>query len=380
MVQRRIGISDVTVGVPLPWDVFDASGILLLHRGHVVNEQRQVEALIERGLYVDFPGSGNMRRSYAPILPRKEKPSVLRLINQANKRLEHVLRNLAAEPDAEGKILEITEIIRSAIAANADIALACILLNQIPGPYAVRHCTDTAIVSILVAQTMQKPAAEIMSIAAAALTMNVSMQSYHDRLQKREGTLSVREIAIMRQHPQKGVEALQQAGITDHDWLSYVLHHHENEDGSGYPGGLSGQDIPQNAKIIALADRYCARVSDRCYRKSLLPNIALRDIFIEQGRSIDPLLASYFIKELGLYPPGTLVRLQNQEIGVVTRKGLTATTPIVHTVISPDDALLQAPVRRDTGNEVYAIRETLHEKKLTMRFEMRFLWGEEATP
>lgn len=380
MAHRRISVSDVTVGIPLPWDVYDDNGILLLNQGYVVNDQRQVDILIGRGLYVDFPYPGNGYRPSASLLPKKEKPSVLRMINQANKQLEYILLNLATEPDAECKILEIAEAINFAIAANADIALASILLNQIPGMYAVRHCTDTAIVSILVAQTMQKPAEEIMSIAAAALTMNVSMLSYHDRLQKREGTLTEKEFSIMRQHPQRGVEALQQAGIRDHDWLSYVLHHHENEDGSGYPNGLYGQDIPQNAKIVALADRYCARISARSYRKSLLPNTALRDIFIDQGKSIGPLLASYFIKELGLYPPGTLVRLQNQEIAVVTRKGLTATTPIVHAVISPGGALLPAPAKRDTGNEVFAIREALHEKKLTMRFEMRHLWGEEANP
>lgn len=380
MAQRRISISDVTVGDPLPWDVFDSSGVLLLHQGYIVNDQRQVEVLIERGLYVDFPSPGNMRRPSAQILPKKEKPSVLRLINEANKRLEHVLLNLQNEANAEAKILEIAKVVDFAVGLNSDVALACILLNQISGVYAVRHCTDTAIVSILVARTMQKSADEIMSIIAAALTMNIGMLSYHDRLQKKESVLTEEEFAIMRQHPRNGVDALQQAGITDHDWLSYVLHHHENEDGSGYPSGLAGQDIPQNSKIIALADRYCARVSARSYKKSLFPNTALRDIFVDQGRSVDPLLAAYFIKELGLYPPGTFVRLQNREIAVVTRKGAAPTTPIVHAIIGPGGGLLGSSAKRDTGNNIYAIQEVLHEKKLTMRFEMHQLWGEEANP
>lgn len=379
MAYSRISDSDIAIGDPLPWDVFDSNGTLLLQRGATVIDQRQMDALIQRGMYADFVRPdwiGSARQ----LLPRREKTSVLRLINAANRQLEQVLLNFLNTADAEAEILEVARAIDLAVEANADIALACILLNQIVGKYAVRHCTDTAIVSILVAQAMQKPADEIMSITAAALTMNISMLSYHDKLQQRDGNLTDRELAAMQQHPQKAVEMLQAAGVRDHDWLSYVLHHHENEDGTGYPNGLAGQDIPQNAKIIALADRYCARVSGRNYRKSLLPNLALRDIFVEQSRSIDPLLSSYFIKELGLYPPGTLVRLQNMEIGVVTRKGPTATTPIVHAVIGAGGGLLSSPARRETINGGYAIREALHEKKLTMRFEMHQLWGEEASP
>lgn len=372
-------MADITVGAPLPWDVFNSKGVLLLQRGFVLNDPRQVAALVERGLYAYYPDLDEVRPRPA-LLPRREKPSVLRLINDANRKLEHALFNLQDVADAEGRILEIAKAIGTAIELNSDIALACILLNQISGMYAVRHCTDTAIVSILVAQTMQKSADEIMSITAAALTMNVGMMAYHDRLQKKDSPLTEREMAMMREHPQQAVDALQRSGIRDHDWLSYVLHHHENEDGSGYPNGLAGQDIPQNAKIIALADRYCARVSARSYRKSWFPNTALRDIFVDEGRSVDPLLAAFFIKELGLYPPGTLVRLQNGEIGVVVRKGKAPTTPAVHAIIGPGGSLLANPVRRDTGNEMFAIQEVLHEKRLTMRFEMHQLWGEEAHP
>lgn len=379
MAYRRIKLSDVAVGAPLPWDVFDESGVLLLHRDFVVTDQRQVTALIERGLYADVVDRSSILVGQQ-VSPKKEKPSVLRLINEANKNLACVLLNLPNQANAEARILEIAKAIHTAVELNSDIALACMLLNQISGMYAIRHCTDTAIVSILVARTMQKSDDEIMSITAAALTMNIAMLAYHDKLQSKEGVLTGEEFAIMRRHPQEGVDMLQRAGIKDHDWLSYVLHHHENEDGSGYPNGLAGQDIPQNAKIIALADRYSARVSARNYRKSLFPNTALRDIFIDQSKSVDPLLAAFFIKELGLYPPGTLVRLQNREIGVVVRKGATPTTPVVQPIIGPGGGLVSSPVRRDTGNEAYAIEEVLHEKKLTMRFEMHQLWGEEANP
>ena len=369
------------MGAPLPYDVFDSGGNLLLHKGYVVTDLRQVEALVKRGLYADhsIPNCGH---AHSPLhgAQRKGNLSVLQMINHVNSRLEHTLPNLSREFNAEAKIFEIAKLIYSAVELNSDIALACILLNQSSGMYTVRHCTDTAIVSILVARTMKKPIDEIMSVTAAALTMNIDMLTYQERLQRKEVALTERELEILHQHPRNGVDTLRQAGVRDQEWLSYVLHHHENEDGTGYPNRVAGKDIPQNAKIISLADRYCARVSARSYRKSLLPNTALRDMFIDQGKSIDPMLAAYFIKELGLYPPGTLVRLKNMEIGVVTQKGATATTPVVHAVIGPGGTLLQKNTIRDTGRDVYAIQEVLHEKKLTMRFEMNKLWGEEADP
>jgi len=72
------------------------------------------------------------------------------------------------------------------------------------------------------------------------------------------------------------------------------------------------------------------------------------------------------------------VRLKTSEIGVVTSKGNAPTTPIVHVLIGQHDGIKLSTARRDTSEERYAIAEVLHEKKLTMRFEMHHLWGEEA--
>lgn len=377
---RRINVDDIRLEVPLPWDVFDSQGVLLLHKGYVLSSQRQMEALIARGVFADFTGTESVEEPVVATssLPKKEKFSVLRVINEVNKSLETLLPNLPNEINAEAKILKLARMVEAAVESNSDIALACILLNQIHGIYPVRHCTDTAVVSILVARAMKKSTDEIMSITAAALTMNIGMLIYQEKLQQREGALSDAEFKAMRQHPENGVKALQQAGVKGHDWLAYVLHHHENEDGSGYPNGLSGADIPQNAKIIALADRYCARVSARNYRKSMLPNVALRDIFIDSGKSVDPMLGAYFIRELGLYPPGALVRLNSNEIGVVTEKGATATTPVVYVMMGAGGQLLASPAKRDTAAEGYAIKEALHEKKLTILLKMEQLWGKEA--
>lgn len=375
MEQRRISMADIIVGQPLPWDVFDASNHLLLCKGHIVEHAHQVETLMERGLFID--AKALHKKEAAPV--QKETTSALRLINSANKRLEHILFQLHRETDAQAKILEVVQEITLAVDTNQDVSLGCILLNQIVGSYSVRHCIDTAVVSLVIARALAKPADEIQALTAAALTMNIGMLSEQDKLHSTQEALSSDKMDFIRSHPQHGVAILKQAGIDNENWLSYVLTHHENEDGSGYPSGKKADEIPANAKIISLADRYCARVSIRNYRKSLLPNAALRDILLAEKNKIDPMLAPTFIRELGTYPIGTFVRLESGEVGVVTGKGATTTTPFVHSLLAPRGAPLSAPIKRNTALQMHAIREVLSEHQADVRFSMQQLWGAEAS-
>lgn len=377
MNKRRISMQDMALGEPLQWDVYDTSGHLLLSRGHVIDNSHLLESLVERGLFIDLPH----KTSETPPATAKvrELPSVLRFINLVHKRLEGLLFGLHTETDAQAKILEVARTVSYATNLNPDIAVACILLNQSVSSYAGRHSMDTAVVSLLVAQVMKKSADEILTIVAAALTMNLGMLRQHDHFQDKEGPLTEKEIEFIKNHPEEGVRLLKQAGISNPDWLTYVLQHHENEDGSGYPYGLSGQDIAQNAKIISLADRYCARVTGRRYRRPLLPPAALRGLFVEDSKTIDAHLAPYFIHELGMYPPGTYVRLHNGEIGVVTRRGKQAAAPVVHALVGPRGAPLSFPIPRDTAKELFAIREALYPEQADVRFSMQQLWGKEAS-
>jgi HD-GYP domain-containing protein (c-di-GMP phosphodiesterase class II) len=310
----------------------------------------------------------------------EESPSVLRMINEAHRQLEQVLFNLGDEADAQGRILDIARALTQATDSNPDIALACILLNQEEGSYAVRHCIDSAVVALLVARALGQVPSETLTIMAAALTMNVGMLPSQEQLQSRLNAISDAELALIHRHPQQSVDMLKAAGVSDSEWLTYVLLHHENEDGSGYPNGRKGDEIPLNAKIIALADRYCARVSSRSYRKSLLPNEALSDILLADHHSVDPMLTTCFIRVLGIYPIGAVVRLANDEIGVVAGKGGSSTTPVVHAMIAPDGAPLPGPASRDTAASQFAIREMLSEERAGVRFSMQQVWGDEARP
>ena len=303
--------------------------------------------------------------------------SVLQRLNQTNRRLEHTLLELRDQSSADSELRALARSLIDIVDGNEDIALAAIFLNQITGPYTVRHCTEAAIVVCLIARAMGKSVDEMTIIAAAALTMNVGMVRQAEDYQGRDHPLTSEERARLRRHPSDSVELLRWAGVNDEEWLTLVLLHHENDDGSGYPEGRLGNEISQNAKLIGLADRYCAFVSARNYRRSLLPPVALEKLCVESEMPVDPAVLAHFRKELGGYPPGTLVRLRNGATGVVTRRQDAQGTQSVHALRGSDGL----PLAQDctTYDDGCAIDEALHEDHARLRFTMKQIWGERAS-
>ena len=371
MTIRRIHAGELALGLALPWDVHGETGGLLARQGHVVSSEQQIELLLARGVIAD--ASEDARR------PGTQAPSALRMLNLATTGLALVLPAIAAgQVAAHEQLTPLAQLVDDAVALDADVALACILHNQGAGNFAVRHSVDTAVITALLARALKLEDGVVRSVLLAALSMNVGMLARHAQFQHQAGPLDAEERAYIRAHPQAGVNLLRAAGVTDGVWLQAVLQHHENVDGSGYPLGITGEDIGVGARLIMLADRYCARVSARSYRKPLLPNAALRDMLMAEKATLDAPLASLLVRELGIYPVGTFVKLLNGEVGVVTRKGLNAATPHVQSLIGPRGARLDVPLRRDTRVDLHAIREVLSAEQAGLQFRPDQLWGRSA--
>jgi len=130
-----------------------------------------------------------------------------------------------------------------------------------------------------------------------------------DAILNKPGRLSSEERAQIEVHPILGAKILE--GI---DFLKpaipYILYHHEKYDGSGYPHGLKGDDIPQEGRLLAVVDTYDAIVSDRPYRKGVAPEEAINELIKFKGRQFDPIIVEVLVKawkeglidRLGIYP------------------------------------------------------------------------------
>lgn len=364
MAIRRITLSDIVFGQPLPWDIFSnpTAARPLLQKGNVV-APGQLDGLFDAGLYAEA-GTPS---------------SILQSLNLINRRLERTLMELRDENCADNTLRTLAAELIATVERGQDIVLAAIFLNQIAGAYAVRHCTETAIVASLIARAMGKNPAEILIVTAAALTMNVGMVRQAELFQGKEGALSSEERALVRRHPSDSVNMLRWAGVTDDEWLDLVMLHHENDDGTGYPEGRLGNEISQNAKLIGLADRYCAFVSARNYRRSLLPPAALEKLATEHEMPVDPAVIAHFTEQIGAYPPGTLVRLENGELGVVSARKNSAGALGVHVLRAADGSPFPLAELRATDEPDCAIEQALHEDNAKLRFTMKHIWGELAS-
>jgi HD-GYP domain-containing protein (c-di-GMP phosphodiesterase class II) len=364
MAIRRIHLADIALGEPLRWDLFSTPSAQrpLLRKGELIAPGR-LESLLNNGLYAEA------------AMPT----SVLRNLNTLNRRLELALSELRDQSSTDAELRAIAGDLLATVECHDDIALAAIFLNQISGAYAVRHCTETAIVVGLIGRAMNKPPSEVLVLTAAALTMNVGMIREGDIFQCKDGALSCEERAQIQRHPIDGVDLLRWAGITDEHWLDLVLSHHETNDGSGYPQGKVDSELSQNVKLIGMADRYCAFVSARNYRRSLLPPAALANLQAAHAMPFDAAVMVHFTEQIGPYPPGTLVRLENHELGVVSGRPDQAGAHTVHVLRSREGLNLPLAERRSTQEPDCAIAEALHEDSARLRFTMEHVWGEPAS-
>ncbi|MEG3110915.1 HD-GYP domain-containing protein [Pantoea sp. T14] len=131
--------------------------------------------------------------------------------------------------------------------------------------------------------------------------------------------LTEEEFNVMRQHPIIGAQILMEADA-DEDLLDIALHHHERYDGNGYPHGLKGEQITRFARMAAVCDVYDALTSTRVYRKGWTPAEAMHNMLSWRGH-FDSHLLNSFVRTIGIYPVGSLVRLASGRVALVVKAG-----------------------------------------------------------
>lgn len=352
---RPIDEADIELGTPLPSPVFDRTGKLLLGEGAVVSCSAQRDALLQRGVLAQKGQSLLRPNEAAPAAP-----SMIEALQALQQELGFLHRKLLAR-DAEGvarRLAAIVAELRAHAARDPDAALASMQLRLEPDDHAARQL-HAAIVCVLAARTMDLSPVAGDALIAAALTHDLALGPLSARLNGQSGDLTPEQRCQVQAHPEEGAELLLAAGVTDPLWLDAVLHHHERLDGSGYPHGLRGDEISATTRMLAIADIYTAMVRPRAYREAVHAREALRTIFLERGKLVDEALAAMLVKEVGVFPPGTLVRLANLEVGVVLRRGDDAARPLVARVVTREGTRANVPVTRDTRQPDLAIVETV---------------------
>ena len=161
--------------------------------------------------------------------------------------------------------------------------------------YTYGHSKKVSEYAVTLAEALGLPGDRITTIRAAALLHDIGKIGVPDSILNKEGTLTEEEWEQIKLHPQDGVEILRHV-INLVNCLPAILHHHEHYDGNGYPSSLKGEDIPAEARILAVADAYDAITSLRPYRQRLSPQQALDELKRCAGTQFDPGLVEIFCK------------------------------------------------------------------------------------
>jgi len=175
------------------------------------------------------------------------------------------------------------------------------------------------------------------------------------------GKLTDEEFILIKSHPERGHEMLLEGRGVNADVLEVCLHHHEKMDGSGYPHRLSGEQISQIARMGAICDVYDAITSNRPYKAGWDPAESIARMASWQGH-FDPTLFNRFVKSLGIYPVGSLVRLGSGRLAVVVEQNPAAlTAPTVKIFFSIKSNMPISVQRMDLagGNDRIVGRESV---------------------
>ncbi|NUW45075.1 HD-GYP domain-containing protein [Nonomuraea rhodomycinica] len=167
--------------------------------------------------------------------------------------------------------------------------------------YTRGHCTRVSAASSMIAQEIGMGQERLRAIRYAGMLHDVGKLGVPTKVLQKEGPLTEEEFAAIQLHPMRGLEIVRGIDFLDEAYAG-IMHHHERHDGRGYPMGLAGDEIPEFARIIAVADAFDSMTSDRSYRGARPVEVAVQELRKNAGTQFDPVMVSAFVKALEHQP------------------------------------------------------------------------------
>ena len=226
----------------------------------------------------------------------------------------------------------VDDIIQSITRNSGAILNLARLKNQ--DDYAYQHALAVCALMIALGRQMGVEGDELKTLGLAGLLLDIGKMKLPDELLNKP-RLTDEEFELVKSHTLLGWRGLKELGEVNDTVLDVCLHHHERVDGKGYPDSLSGEALTLPARMGAVCDIYDALTSERSTGKSMAPAIAIRKMAEWQGGQLDQTVFHAFVKTVGIYPSGTLVKLKSGRFGVVTdQASKSLLTPIVKVFFS----------------------------------------------
>ncbi len=219
-------------------------------------------------------------------------------------------------PEIQDTVKEIVE----SISRNRD---ALILISNIKNKdeYTYEHSINVSILTAGICKALKMPKEEIVDYTLGALLHDIGKSKIPDEILNKKSPLSPKEYETLKKHVTYGVEIINANKEINERAAEIIAEHHERENGTGYPRKLSGHEISFGGKLGAILDVYDALTSWRVYHPPLHPVQAIKEIYTHRSIYFDENLTEQFVKFLGIYPPGSLVKLESGFLAIVLEAG-----------------------------------------------------------
>lgn len=249
----------------------------------------------------------------------EERRRAGKLLRQATALMDDLHKAASAGRDVElGRLEPVIGKMIESVARNPDGLAPLARLKRIE-TYATHHAVATTALMIALARQQGLSQTRIEKLALGTLVQDVGHAALDHQLTAKPGRLSGEERALVHSHVAEGLVVLDATARLPETALAVVLEHHERFDGSGYPYRMAGEDISLAGRMAAVVDSYDAMTSDRPYRRALSPAAAVRKVYEAGGTLFDPEVVAGFIHTVGVYPVGSLVRLESGHLAVVAQ-------------------------------------------------------------
>jgi putative nucleotidyltransferase with HDIG domain len=278
--------------------------------------------------------------------------------------------------EAQALVDEISE----SVSRNANALISLARLKS-ADDYTYMHSVAVCAMMIALARQLGLEEEQVRLCGMAGLLHDLGKAVMPMEVLNKPGKLTVQEFAIIKSHSVEGHRILQAAGNVHSLVLDVCLHHHEKTDGSGYPEQLTDEQISLFAKMGAVCDVYDAITSNRPYKSGWDPSESLRKMAEWAKGHFDTQVFQAFVRSLGIYPIGSLVRLASGRLAIVIEQsGKSLTNPMIKVFYSTRSGLRMTPQVIDLSDKGVTDRIASREDPAQWNFpDLNELWSDGAS-
>lgn len=326
-------VENVSIGSKLQEDVHTSLGGVLLQKGTVITDKEKelLQVFFIKEVTIEdielaedkqekeekpakVPASPPISQSGESVMDREEFEFNY---EKAVSSFKNLLINIRGGQNIPVlKVREVISPLLRSVQAQPNLLLGLRKASSVDS-YTYDHSIAVGLLSYVIARWMKLPEKEWMQIALAGTLLDIGKMRIDSKLLWKPGKLTPKEFEEMKKHTVYGYQLIKASTGLNEGVAMAVLQHHEREDGSGYPLGLTGSQIHLYSKIVAVADVFHAMCSNRVYKEGASPYVVVEQLIHDSFGKLDPVIVHTFVNGMTQFSVGTVVELSDGSIAKI---------------------------------------------------------------